>query len=117
MTNRTTCMFCLAQHSLELRYDKRARPYLCCTLCFTRAFIRNLDAVRGFGIVPDLIDRALQARQEDVKFQQYFDGKVIAMIQEIKANGVTPPSREAPMGLSDQQLPVPFTTGEVAEKK
>ena len=89
MANRTTCMFCLAQHSLELRFDKRARPYLCCTLCFTRAFICNLDAVRGLGIVPDLIDRALQARQDDAKFQQYFDGKVIAMIKEIKASGVT----------------------------
>lgn len=117
MADRTTCLFCLAQHAMELRYDKRARPYLCCTLCFTRAFIRNLDAVRGLGVVPDLIDRALRARQEDAKFRQYFDAKVIAMIQEVKANGVSPPSREAPMGLPDQQLPVPFTTGEVTEQK
>lgn len=117
MTNRTTCLFCLAQHSMELRYDKRARPYLCCTLCFTRAFIRNLDAVRGLGVVPDLIDRALQARREDSKFRRYFDGKITAMIQEVKANGVSPPSRETPMGLPDHVLPVPFTPDEVVEQK
>lgn len=117
MSSPTTCIFCLSRYAMEIRYDKHARPYLACRICQARAFLRSIDGARGAGIVPYLIDRALEQRECDPVFREQFDAKVSAFIQEVKVNSLTPPSREPVMGLPQQRLPEPYVPGQVPTRE
>jgi hypothetical protein len=111
-----TCVFCLSQNAMEIRYDKRGKPYLICRLCFTRSFIRCIDAVRGLAVVPWLIDTALAERKNTPAFRDRFDSMIASMQREVKAAGVAPPARSTHNGLPEGRLPVPFVLGEIEGK-
>jgi len=45
---RTTCLYCLADSSYELRLDKSNRPYFVCVLgCGAKTFLRGDASLRG----------------------------------------------------------------------
>ena len=111
-----TCVFCLSGNAMEIRYDKHGKPYLICRLCFTRSFIRCIDAVRGLAVVPWLLDTALAERQNSPAFRDRFDSMITALQREVKAAGVAPPARSSQIGLPEGRLPVPFVLGEIQEK-
>lgn len=48
------CIYC-CQDMMELRWDKRGRPYLICAACGVRAFVRSLRAVAAYAVTADLI--------------------------------------------------------------
>ena len=117
MPTAKTCIFCLSKFAMDVRYDKHARPYLACKICLARAFLRSIDGARGCGIVPYLIDRALEQREIDPVFREQFDAKVTSFIEEVRANSVSPPSREPAMGLPAHRLPEPYIPGEVPRRE
>jgi len=53
---RYPCFHCLTQSSVDLKLDKKGRPYSVCQCCGVRAFIRNRMGLRGFKILaPELM--------------------------------------------------------------
>lgn len=90
------CMFCLAARSSEIKFDKRGRPYTTCRYCFTRAFFSNLDALRGVAIAPQLIEAALQQRDEGKA--PWIDAAIADLRKFIfdKTQGAMPVSSSAP---------------------
>jgi hypothetical protein len=108
-----TCMFCLAESAMEIRFDKRTRPYLVCRICFARAFVRNIESIRGMAVVPDLITAAKKNRESNPCYKEHFDGQIVALINQVQAALTSPPVRGDPdrQGLSTEKLPVPFEVG------
>jgi len=56
MNEGSRCPFCAHATGLEVRLDKRGRPYVQCGSCLTRAFLRSrkaLAGVLGLGAVID----------------------------------------------------------------
>jgi len=43
---RYACMFCMFEESMEVRLDKKGRPYLTCGRCSTRAFFHSELALK-----------------------------------------------------------------------
>lgn len=101
-------MFCLGENACEIRFDKKARPYLVCKLCHTRCFFRSLDAIRGLAVCPTLIAAAIERRRTEPNFREWFDGEIVKTMNFVTSNAVAPPVRAAQMGLPSQSSPVPF---------
>jgi hypothetical protein len=102
-------MFCLAENACEVRFDKKARPYLVCKLCHTRCFLRSLEAVRGLAICPTLIAAAIERRKGEPAFRAWFDGEIGKTITFVNANALTPPVRAEHLGLAAEKTAVPFS--------
>jgi len=50
------CLNCLADGVVELKFDKKGRPYSTCRSCGTRAFMRSFVAMRGLMLLaPQLV--------------------------------------------------------------
>ena len=107
MTLRT-CMFCLAENACEVRFDKKARPYMVCQICHTRCFFRSLEAIRGLAICPTLLAAAIQRRKEEPAYRDWFDGEILKTISFVNTNALSPPARTQQLGLSPGKLAVPF---------
>lgn len=107
------CMHCLAANACELRFDKKAKPYTSCTLCRTRCFFSDQKALRGVGVVPSLLDQALQARATDPAFRARFDAElsgIMSYIQQRISERLDPGYTEAAptMGIPNRPQIVPF---------
>jgi transcription elongation factor Elf1 len=117
MADPVTCMFCLSQFAMEIRYDKRGKPYVVCKICFARAFVRHPDSLRGMAVFPFLLDMALEQRATNPAFREKFDGMITKLVNEAKTAALVPASaREPVMGLPDHRLPVLFEPGRVEKK-
>lgn len=97
MLRLARCVFCLAKGGAEVRFDKNARPYLTCRLCLTRAFVRNLDAIRGLAVAPQLLEAALERRSTDEKYRAWFDGEIARMVSEVRGAHPTQPEAGLPV--------------------
>jgi len=107
------CLFCLAENSCELRYDKGGRPYVVCKLCFTRSFLRSLDALRGVAVAPTLLKTALDLRKTDPAYREKVDGEIVRLIQDVANKATEPPVQEQQRGLpTGQKQIVPFILGQ-----
>ena len=102
------CCFCLAANSSELKFDKRGKPYLRCTMCRTRSFFSTLDALRGPAVVPQLLESLLDARAKGNA--DWVDVK----IRELR-NFVMATTRGS-MAQPDGPAVVPFVENESKEK-
>jgi len=54
------CLFCLNQGSLELKRDKRGRPFLRCWSCGVMAFIKTERSFVGLKLFGNLIPQMMQ---------------------------------------------------------
>lgn len=59
------CIFCLAPEGLELRIDKRGRPFFLCGVCGSRSFIHG-NGLRGPQILWGKLTLALRGGEADV---------------------------------------------------
>lgn len=50
------CLFCSSEQ-MEVKNDKRGRPYLTCSACSVRVFARSIEAVTLYIVVAELLDR------------------------------------------------------------
>lgn len=57
------CVFCFAANASEFRFTKKGKPYLTCRVCFTRAFLNRMEALRGAAVCPELIDATVKQVQ------------------------------------------------------
>jgi hypothetical protein len=64
-------MFCLAGNAAEVRFDKKSRPYVVCRLCTSRAFIRDLSALRGIAFAQWLFEAAVAPAYLEKFNEQY----------------------------------------------
>lgn len=108
MTLRT-CIFCFAENACEVRFDKKARPYVVCQVCHTRCFLRCVEAIRGLAICPTLVAAAIQRRREEPQYRSWFDGEIVRTISFVNDNALTPPVRTEQLGLSSQKTAIPFS--------
>lgn len=46
------CVFCL-NATMDLRYDKRGRPFLACLGCGTKVFTRGLQALGNYAVIAE----------------------------------------------------------------
>lgn len=51
MPRRHPCLNCLCRAGVELKLDKKSRPYSYCSVCGTRAFIKSRAGLRGLMIL------------------------------------------------------------------
>ena len=91
------CLFCLAKGGAEIRFDKKARPYIFCRLCMTRAFVRSLEAMRGIALAPKLLDAALERGETDARYREWIDGEIAGMVMHVRSqNGPSSPAQGLP---------------------
>lgn len=79
------CVYCLAAGSAEIRYDVRSRPYVVCRHCGTRSFIRNLEALYGLAIAPSLLDAAIERREREPSYREWFDGEIAKLVADARS--------------------------------
>ena len=61
------CLCCLNTACVELKQDKKGRPYTTCRMCGTRAFMHSATALRGLThFAPQLIALWRQATAGDL---------------------------------------------------
>lgn len=48
------CTFCGAD-SMEIRWDKKNRPYLACNLCSVKCFVRGIERVSTYCAVAEML--------------------------------------------------------------
>lgn len=48
------CVFC-ATEGMEMRYDRKGRPFLACTQCGTKAFTRGVQTIAQYAAVADAL--------------------------------------------------------------
>ena len=106
------CTFCLAKGACEIRYDVKSRPYLVCSHCGVRVFIRDIGSLTGLAIIPKLVDAAIAKRESNSEYRAWFDGAVAELVAEVRSAAPTEKRR----GLPEQPVQ-PFVMGEVEEKK
>lgn len=58
---RYTCLFCLTEHSYEMRLDKHGRPYFLCSSCGARTFLRGEVSLRGPSMLWGALSRTMRA--------------------------------------------------------
>lgn len=46
------CVFCLTD-GMDLKYDKRGRPYLACAGCGTKVFSRGLQSIGNYAVIAE----------------------------------------------------------------
>lgn len=97
------CVFCLASGAAEVRFDKRSRPYVVCRLCGTRAFVRNLEALYGLAIAPELLESAISRRDREPEYKKWFDGEISKLVADVRGARPT----QTPAGLPEVPV-VPF---------
>ena len=86
-------MFCLAGNAAEVRFDKKSRPYVVCRLCTSRAFIRDLSALRGIALAQWLFDAAVARCEREPSYLDAFNAQYNALVAE--ARSASPTVREA----------------------
>ena len=84
------CPFCLASGSCELRWDRKAKPYISCISCRTRAFISSLNALAGVALAPVLLDEAVRRGQADPTYQAQLDAAVAKLTVYVRDRGAQP---------------------------
>lgn len=48
------CVFC-GQPLMQVKYDRKGRPYLACAGCGTKVFTRGMETVAMYGVVAEAI--------------------------------------------------------------
>lgn len=49
--SRYACLHCLADGTVELRIDRKGRPYATCHSCMSRTFMHSREALRGLMLI------------------------------------------------------------------
>ncbi len=65
MLDERTCIFCLAPHSMSVRFDKKSKPYLRCAACSTRAFLGARGAMNGVAVLLPYAEEIVARMQTD----------------------------------------------------
>lgn len=63
---KETCLFCLTNDSLEMKLDKKSKPYFICSCCGVRAFLRGEMSLRGPSMLWGPLAAAFRARDAEV---------------------------------------------------
>lgn len=110
MVEIVRCPFCLAAGSCELAWSAKARPYLRCKQCLTRAFLNTLNALAGVAIVPPMLDDAIRQSEENPAYKRRLDARVKEVVDYVRNRGAEAPAR------SKGELPqrptiVPYVVG------
>ena len=66
---RFTCMLCLQQDAAELRFDRRSKPYLCCSACGSRTFMSSTACWRGLAIMRPYVAAVAERMESDPAFR------------------------------------------------
>ena len=86
------CIYCLEDDSMQLRFDKKSRPFLICTSCSSRAFVRTgMMAISSYAAVAaiarevrsDLIEAAMMRNQQQIDALQRKESAAMKHIPEI----------------------------------
>jgi len=50
------CLFCAAAKAMEIRWDKKGRPYMGCRACDSRVFSRGALRIAIYSVLADVLD-------------------------------------------------------------
>lgn len=64
------CVFCLHASCVELKADRKGRPYTICRVCATRSFMHTSIALRGLSYLAPQLVRMWVAGQAGQLLQQ-----------------------------------------------
>lgn len=53
------CIYCGNARGIELRYDKKGRPWLNCVCCGAHLFTRGLRAIALYSIAVEVLDKSV----------------------------------------------------------
>lgn len=60
------CIFCWEPEAMEVKYDKKGRPYIRCALCGVRAFIHSPRSYFGLKLVSNISLNNVRALKSEV---------------------------------------------------
>ena len=80
------CIFCFAKNMAEIRFDKHNKPFFYCRACQTRAFVRGLEAVRGFAVLPLLLVPAIDRMATDPAWAERFNNEIASMMEFVRSS-------------------------------
>jgi hypothetical protein len=85
------CPFCMGATSLDLKFDRKGRPYASCRACGTRAFLRGEMAMNGLAIVSPLVQATSERMRTDSEYFDRMNAKVEQLRRMIRQRTIEAP--------------------------
>ncbi len=87
---RHPCLNCLGSDCVDLRLDKKSRPYSVCERCGTRTFLRGRNSMRGMWLLAPRLTELWQslvagAGGAQSALDNHADARTDAAIRELRA--------------------------------
>ena len=96
MLNNRTCILCWSPGTMEIRLDRRGRPYAFCRSCMGRMFFHDARALSGLAFLPEQIDALLEHARRDPELQARCDAAVLELRAQLQSVLMPAASTPAP---------------------
>lgn len=67
---KTTCFLCLVPDAMEIRFDRKGKPFLRCCACGSRTFMSSVLCWKGLALMRPMIEALLQQMEDPAVHHQ-----------------------------------------------
>jgi hypothetical protein len=79
------CWICYAPEGMSLRFDRKGRPYVVCSVCGCRMFTKSIKHVRGIYVTTSLVQAMMAQLRADPVQAKRREAEATTYAQSIRA--------------------------------
>jgi len=95
-----TCWWCLTLAMMAVRLDRNGKPFLVCSVCGARGFMRTPASLNGLAVVAPVVEQIREQLTNDPRYAEQQRLVIASLKREFLAAMAPTPEQSAPQGMT-----------------